>query len=37
LGDPNVEFENDFVGDVCKFGAFERIPEMFDGIESSGA
>jgi hypothetical protein len=33
VGDPVVEFEGIFVTDVCKFGAFERTPEVFDKVE----
>jgi hypothetical protein len=33
VGDPVVEFQSVLVTDVCKFGAFERTPEVFDGVE----
>ena len=33
VGDPVVEFESVFVTDVCKFGAFEGTPKVFDGVE----
>ena len=36
VGDPVVEFESVFATDVCKFGVFERTPEVFDGVEFRG-